>query len=386
MSFIFNNFKQHLTKIYFSRNPELTENLSETLISPFVLEGSKKWLKQAQDIVSDLYKLSQSSYYLEQIRRELPWDQVQQTPSMFCSLDVHVDKQDNLKIIEINTNASMYLITTELYRFHNLSEFSQAKPELIRSFEKTFGDKIKQDALCLIVDENMKEQALTVGFSIFKSFFEQQWPIKCEVIDVDELTIQEEQIHWQNKPVDMVYNRYCDFYLEHHSALRQAYLNNKTLISPNPKGYALLADKNRMLMWNEDFFEQLKKQESLSLPHLQSALPQIFQVNDKDKFWQERKKYFFKPPQSYGSKAVYNGKSMSRTMYERVINDAYLAQETIPAPKVNFDYQGEQKNFKYDLRFYFFEDTVQLAVARLYQGQLTNAKTPFGGLAPVKFL
>lgn len=386
MDFNFTHFKKYLTETYFTHNPELAENLSETLVSPFVLQGSKSWLNQAQDIVSDLHKLSRSSSYVKQLSKELPWEKVQPTPSLFSSLDVHVDENNDLKIIEVNTNASMYLITEALYRFHRLKEFSEAKQDLIHSFEKTFSEKIKQNALCLIADENMDKQALTVGFAIFKHFFQQQWPLRCEVVDVNELSLKENQIFWREQPVDMIYNRYCDFYLQHHSALRQAYLDNKTLISPNPRGYALLADKNRMLMWSEDFFKGLTEQENLPLPHLQKALPKIYQVTDPEKFWQQRKKFFFKPPQSYGSKAVYNGKSMSRTMYERVINDAYLAQETIPAPKVDFNHQNEKITFKYDLRFYFFEDKVQLAVARLYQGQLTNAQTPFGGLAPVKFL
>jgi len=40
--------------------------------------------------------------------------------------------------------------------------------------------------------------------------------------------------------------------------------------------------------------------------------------------------------------------------------------------------------FKYDVRCYVYEGRVQLVIARLYQGQTTNFRTPGGGFALVR--
>ena len=43
---------------------------------------------------------------------------------------------------------------------------------------------------------------------------------------------------------------------------------------------------------------------------------------------------------------------------------------------------GEE--YKFDLRFYVYRDALQLMVARVYQGQVTNLRTPGGGFAAVR--
>ena len=99
--------------------------------------------------------------------------------------------------------------------------------------------------------------------------------------------------------------------------------------------------------------------------------------------WSERKRWFFKPRRSHGGKAVYRGSSMSRGTFDSILAGDYLAQEMVPPPVVSF--AGEEEPLKYDLRFYAYRDRVQLACARLYRGQMTNAQSLGGGIAPIRW-
>ena len=102
-----------------------------------------------------------------------------------------------------------------------------------------------------------------------------------------------------------------------------------------------------------------------------------------DELWSSRKLYFFKPQQSFGSKGVYSGKGISRKAFERLDPDGFMAQELCPPGRQTFIWDDQEVELKYDLRFYSFQGEIQHSVARLYQGQATNMKTPLGGLAPI---
>ena len=68
------------------------------------------------------------------------------------------------------------------------------------------------------------------------------------------------------------------------------------------------------------------------------------------------------------------------------MNQDFIAQQFVPAPESMMKTPEGNQAFKYDLRFYAYQDTVQMAVARLYQGQVTNLRTPHGGFAPIVFI
>jgi copper chaperone CopZ len=51
------------------------------------------------------------------------------------------------------------------------------------------------------------------------------------------------------RPIDLVYNRLVDFALEEprHAALQAAYVGSNVVVTPNPRAYALFADKRNVL-------------------------------------------------------------------------------------------------------------------------------------------
>lgn len=392
MSTFFSNYTDHLKKTYPGIPASVLDSLSPQLASPFVLQIPKKLVDQAQNIVDDIYKLENNLNYQKQIQQNFPLaaNGFQKIPSLLCSLDVHINGAGDLKIIEINTNASSFLVNAEHYQSRKLPAFQNAKQLLKDSFLKTFGDTLKSGNLFLIVDENPQQQNMYFEFLMFREFIKAEFSVDCEIADPHDLSVSSSsQILWNGRRVSGIYNRHTDFYFAASPAMAKAYSHNETLFSPNPWVYGLIADKNRLVEWNGDFFKSLQANDGLSLPHLQKALlntRRFADFKDMDDLWSQRSGFFFKPPNAYGSRAVYRGKSISRTVFQRIYADEYLAQEIVPAPEVTMTYQNQEHTFKYDLRFYFFEGQIHLGVARLYQGQLTNLQTPFGGLTPLEII
>lgn len=373
---------------FFSLSESSFTSVNPNLISPFVLEIPKSILQQAQHIVSELHVLTTHGPYqafIEEQTKNLHVQPTTLTP-LLCSLDVHVNENGELKIIEINTNASGYLVNCMNYLSRGLNTFPEALDDLTHHFRDTLEPVNKKNALLAIMDHQPQQQKLFIEFLMYQKFIEKNVPSPCVIVDPEELNIQNNAVTYQNTSVTGIYNRHTDFYLETLPKLREAHNAQTVRLSPHPWGYALLADKNRMLDWQSP---QWKEWLSLYTPHLYRALLETRSTADFSSFedlWAERHKYFFKPASSYGSKSVYNGKSISRVKLESVMKDGLLAQELVTPPEITLTHQGQSETFKYDLRFFFYEDQIPLAFARLYRGQLTNLQTPLGGHAPLTFI
>jgi hypothetical protein len=231
----------------------------------------------------------------------------------------------------------------------------------------------------VIVDEHPEAQKLFAEFKMYEELFRRRgWFVSIE--DTSKLRIEGDRLVGDHGPIDLVYNRDTDFYLEHArvAALREATERNLACVTPHPHEYRLLADKERLFELSQPgAIDALplsdEHKNALRGTLLQSIV--IDSTTDKEKLWSERKKWFFKPRRSFGAKAAYRGSSISRGVFDSVMTGTHIAQEFVPAPTI-----GE---FKYDLRFFAYRDHIQLACARLYQGQLTNSHTPGGGIAPI---
>lgn len=375
---------------YFSLGKNDFANVTPNLISAFTPELPKSILKQAQDIVADLHRLTSSPVYQKQVANEVASMFVASTPiaPLLMSLDVHVTAENTLKIIEINTNASGYLVNAMSYRARGLRDFPEALTDLESNFRNTIAKGLSAEDWLVIMDETPTQQKLYIEFLMYKKFFEQKLNARCAILDPSEINvIGNDELSYQNKKVYGIYNRHTDFYLQKLPHIQRAHNAQKVNLSPHPWGYALFADKKRLLdLQNSDWTKHLRWSD---YPHLEKAILKtktFGQFASRDELWRERSKYFFKPQDSYGAKSVYNGRSISRTKFENIFSEKMLAQETAPAPELTFHHNGADEKFKYDLRFLFFQDKVQLAFARLYRGQLTNLQTPLGGHAPLVFV
>jgi hypothetical protein len=73
-------------------------------------------------------------------------------------------------------------------------------------------------------------------------------------------------------------------------------------------------------------------------------------------------------------------------VFAQILAGDYLAQEYVPPSTLTIPVEEKPTEFKYDLRFYAYQDRIQLACARLYQGQMTNSHTPGGGIAAIEWV
>ena len=419
-----------------------------TLISPTALELPREWRNEAERLVSVFYNglrenadasratasiesdtSSQTSLSrTEQLRLEEPVIPKTPNASVLMSYDFHVEfpagfvpasvadlRKGRLRLIEINTNASMSLLIDLMNGERGLEPVEdtvhpgslrcfgrRAKEILMDDFAeellsarhqpRTTISEALQGARIAIVDDEPQKQKLYIEFLLYKELFEKRGAT-CVIADRRDLEMRDGKL-WAAKasppgagdfgPIDLVYNRATDFYFEEEASrpLREAMMAGAAVITPNPYDYRMLADKNRLVEWSRE--GQLESVYGLSKEDadlIRGTVLRTREANaiDPEILWKERKKLVFKPRQAYGGKGVYRGSSISRGAFDGVLASDSLAQDFVPAPTVKI----EGVEFKYDLRFFAYRDYVHVACGRLYQGQMTNALTPGGGVTSI---
>ncbi len=356
-------------QLSFPKTAELVEqkklNVSwDHLISPFELEISPKSIERMNEAVKEIFKWSRSR----------PHSYKTQNHSVLMSYDFHTNEDGEAKLIEINTNASGYLIGSLGTSLREEIDFLE-RPEiksLKYSFLAEFGDQTESPSIA-IVDDQVMQQKMLIEFYLYKELFE-QFGWTAEICEAKDLRIENETLRTPTGTrVNFVYNRTTDFFLTapDHQALNEAWSKNYAVVSPQPKEYDLLADKNRLL-------ELQASRESLP-QSIQDVLLQAYEFKDfqdADELWKKRKKFFFKPKMSFGGKSVYRGQSLSHKVFDRIIKEDPMIQEYFPPQK--------WQEWKFDIRCFAFKDEIQFVTARLYQGQVTNFSTPNGGFCPVR--
>ncbi|MBN8538849.1 MAG: hypothetical protein J0L82_00565 [Deltaproteobacteria bacterium] len=361
-----------------------------TLIAPLVVDLPGKWLADATRFVEIAYRQIRDNQSVgEQLRCLAPEVPRPDHSSALMSYDFHVDfrtqAEGQIKLIEINTNASMSLLLDVLNCQMHVGRC--LKESFLDDFAEDLGRSLR-DTKVVIIDESPMSQKLYVEFLMYKELFESRGAA-ARIADRTELAFQDGKLWLKDDPkfgpIDLVYNRLTDFYFEtaEAAALQKAMRAKACVISPHPFDYRLLADKARLVQWCA-----AGSLESYGISADDAGFFRSILINTRDstgldpeQLWKERKGLIFKPKTSHGGKGVYRGSSVSRGAFQSVIDSGALAQDFIPAPTLKL---GDEE-FKYDLRFFAYKDRINIACARLYQGQMTNATTPGGGVAAVSW-
>jgi hypothetical protein len=92
---------------------------------------------------------------------------------------------------------------------------------------------------------------------------------------------------------------------------------------------------------------------------------------------------FFKPFGGHGGKAVYRGDKVTQRVWSEIVRGGYVAQDFASPGERMVKLDGTAERRKTDVRLYTYDGRILLTAARLYQGQVTNFRTPGGGFAPV---
>ncbi len=187
--------------------------------------------------------------------------------------------------------------------------------------------------------------------------------------------------------IDLVYNRLTDFDLQRHPQLRAAYEKQQAVITPNPAHYHRYADKRKLALLTDGDGLRAAGVPQANIDALLKGIPQtrIVRAEDAERWWTERKQWFFKPVSGYGGKGAYRGEKLTRRVFDEIMHSGYVAQRLALPGVRNVCVEGaEPQSLKYDVRCYVYDGELQLVAARLYQGQTTNFRTPGGGFALVR--
>jgi hypothetical protein len=237
-----------------------------------------------------------------------------------------------------------------------------------------------------IVDENPAEQFLSPEFALFKELFEEHG-IAAIVCDPSELSFDGESLNHAGQVIDLVYNRLTDFALDAtvNAAIRAAYEQGKLVLTPHPRAHALYADKRNLMQLSDTAALTALWVDDATQQTLLAGIPRTVTVTPEqaEAFWAERKRWFFKPPAGFGSRAAYRGDKLTKRVFEEILHGGYIAQEIALPSEHLVPVEGGEVTMKADIRCYVYNNTIQLVAARLYQGQTTNFRTPGGGFAPV---
>lgn len=366
---------------------QLEDIVSENLISLFAVELPSSVLKQAQDVVAALFSLRESKSYLDHYKSLIEEKGLKDpgNKSIMMSYDFHLDENQNLKLIEVNTNAAFQILGYEMYRMKGhplpVADFSPLEMGAnIREELSLQGKSPSQNLKIAIIDEAPSEQRLYVEFLVYNELYK-SFGWDSRIMDYREL--------FQDFHPEFIYNRYTDFFLTAPTshALREKFLNREVCLSPNPFEYLLLADKQRMIDWMQPNFLENLGMDSEQAALIRQTVPFSYDLKSElsEQIWAERKKLFFKPKNAFGSKLSYKGSSISNKAFQDILSQDMIAQEFVPAPEMTFETPEGPQKFKFDLRCYAYRGRLQLVLARIYQGQVTNLRTPYGGFATVLF-
>lgn len=310
--------------------------------------------------------------------------------------DFHV-AADGPKLIEINTNAGGAFLNAPLARAQRvccapaLSQISAATdfgPEIVRMFLAEWKRQRGPGRLrrIAILDETPEAQYLLPELKLAQALLRSHG-IDTVIGDPRDLALDGNGVLLAGQPIDLVYNRLVDFAFEdpRHAVLRDAYLDDRLVVTPNPHVYALFANKRNLSVLSD--IEQLRAW-GLGPPHAgvlkAAALPTILvSPSNAEALWRERGRWFFKPARGHASKAVYRGDKLTRRVWAEITAGDYVAQAYAAPGLREVQLDGSRAELKVDVRLYTYDGRVLLTAARLYRGQTTNMRTPGGGFAPV---
>jgi glutathione synthase/RimK-type ligase-like ATP-grasp enzyme len=322
------------------------------------------------------------------------------TRGVFMGYDFHVT-EDGPKLIEVNTNAGGAWLNLILRKAQQAccevmnpllppgESHAELQDALVRMFEQEWRLESGEDRplqTLAIIDENPESQYLYPEFLLARCLLESRG-YRVIIADPAMLAYRDGALWHETDRLDLVYNRLTDFDLSTpaSAALREAWLADAVVLTPNPRHHTLYAHKaNLTLLGDADWLRRHEVSED-DIATLQQGIPTTRRItpDNAEMLWSQRKDLFFKPVAGYGGKAAYRGDKITKRVWEEIQAGDYVAQTRIPPSERMVLQKGEQVLLKFDLRCYTYAGKIQLMAARLYQGQTTNFRTPGGGFAPV---
>lgn len=304
------------------------------------------------------------------------------------------------QLIEINTNAGGALLSLGSARAQEL-ECAACAPLLAPPYPpglleerlaamfaaewRAAGRDGKLERIA-IVDEAPRSQYLYPEFLLYQQLLERAG-FATVIAGPDELQLEAGRLVHRGRPIDLVYNRLTDFALEAPAslAIAEAHASGAALVTPDPRAHALFARKSNLALLSDAASLEAVGAPRAAAEVLLRTIPTTLVVTPEqaDELWTDRKRYYFKPVEGFGSRATYAGAKLTRRTWASILEGRYVAQELVAPCRRVMGRDAEAQDLKLDVRHYTYAGETQLVAARLYRGQTTNFRTPGGGFAPV---
>jgi hypothetical protein len=319
--------------------------------------------------------------------------------AVFMGYDFHVGP-DGPRLIEINTNAGGALLnglhTAALCSPERLGcacrellPVDAMEERLFATFAAELAAARPGEPLArvAIADDRPGAQPLRAEFELFRALFERR-DVRAAVCDVAELEPAGSGLALAGRPLDLVYLRDTDWCLEapRSRALRAAYLADGVCVTPSPREHHLLAHKERLALFSraEALCDLGAAPADAAL--LASVVPETRRLDELglEAAWRTRGEWFFKPAAAFGSRAVYRGDKISRRKLEEIFaHGGFVVQRRVDPGRTWVQTDAGPRAMKFDVRAYAYRDEVLLLGARVYEGQVTNLRTPGGGFSAI---
>ncbi|MGJ0486943.1 MAG: hypothetical protein ACR65R_20750 [Methylomicrobium sp.] len=340
-------------------------------------------------VVRLLHRLSENPAYRKYLGSVLPisarFDPGYQAVMM--GYDFHLT-ETGPKLIEVNTNAGGLWYASLCYYPEAAGFPGRLGAKLLETFCKDYArfrnDPAARPKTIVILDEKPAEQPLYSEMQVFAALFRAAG-IEAVIVDPEAIEARGTCLYFDGKPVEMIYNRHCDFYLQapELEKIRSAYLTGQVCLTPNPHAYGLLGDKRRMTLWWQPAVMRGFGLSEPELAILAETVPEtrLLASLSPEERWSTRKQWVFKPDTGYASRGVYVGEKLTKHKLAELDPENTLIQRRIrPSLTVGENRQA----FKTDYRLFAYRDLALALSARIYQGQVTNLRTENGGFAKVR--
>lgn len=375
-------------------HPGVLQQAHDNLFSGITILITPQQMAQMREVIAAVETIVALPAWRQQMLGEYEGKFTPANKGVFFGYDFHLNA-DGVHLIEINTNAGGAFL-------NNLFQQSQQSIELagkslsLKNLPQVFVEMFRHEwqqqrgdialRTMAIVDETPLSQYFFPEFILARQMFAAAG-INAVIADPAEFEVRADGLYLEGIKVDLIYNRLTDFSLQKYPALLNAYQLNQVVLTPHPYAYALYANKRNLTLLTDGEQLRLMGADEASIVTLHKGVPKarLVEAKDEQQWWAERKDWFFKPATGYGGKGSYRGDKLTQRVFGEIMQGDYVAQrKAMPGEVMVSVADAEAAAFKYDVRCYVYEGQVQLVIARLYQGQTTNFRTPGGGFALVR--
>ncbi len=325
-----------------------------------------------------IYALKKNSVYLKSMAANLPETARvnPENPSLLMGYDFHLTN-DGPKLIEINNNAGGLFQEGSgwIPQYPNPEAHGTVQDRVARMIPEHW----KHIA---IMDESIMEQFMLPEMQAYAALFESHGK-NVSLVSPEELLLKGDALYVGDAKVDAIYNRHTDFYLDTEAMqhIKRSFMRGQVELNPYPRSYALIGDKNRMVdWWRDGLLEACLKPDELEI--IRNTVPEthLLAEYDKDKAWQSRKSWVFKPAASHGGKGVLLGKSISHKRFLDFTPESTVLQAFVAPSKIEID----GASFKFDIRLYMHGSSLIAMAGRAWNGQVTNFKGEGSGWTAIQ--